>query len=83
MNTYLDQILAKSPEDDWAIAHIGWLAYLEGNLQVAKSNLVTAIKTNPQVAKYHFWMGKILWDTKSESPLQELLLAAKLDPSIP
>lgn len=79
---HLDQIITLSPEDDWAIAHIGWLTYLDGNLQLARAKLQDAITRNSNIAKYHYWMGKILWDTKSESPLQELLIAAKLDPSI-
>jgi hypothetical protein len=80
--THLNQILSSASDDDWAIAHFGWLAYLSGDLQTAKSRLTEAIQKAGSVAKYHFWMGKILWDTKSESPLQELLVAAKLDPSI-
>jgi tetratricopeptide (TPR) repeat protein len=55
------QILSLHTKNDWALAQIGRVELLRGDLEGAKTRLLEAIQINSNIALYFYWLGLVYW----------------------
>jgi superkiller protein 3 len=84
---YVDLIYRLDSKNDWALAQLGYLHYLQNQLEEAKNRLLEAIAINREVAIYNHWLGIVYWkmagefQTNKKYAQTQFLYSAKLDPT--
>lgn len=83
----LEQLLALDPNNHWALAELGWLAFQRGNLDDARTLLIEAVNEKPNNASYHYRLGLLYWKAghdlqfHKEKAVEQFILTVKLNPS--